>query len=251
MKTCKCGSEIREEQTICIDCYKKSKNLKWIENNEIVFDVDNRKIGMRATHRIGELLYKAGYNFEIYYAEGQKSPHIHLKNIVFLDLEGEQLKKYKELFITKFCPKEFLKDLDYTLCSKHLVAEENKTHFKYKTIKELCGVFNQDKENYAEEDLVKQVIIKINYKPNIKGSGITAEITKRISIINIANQFGLSVNNHKCLCPFHPDNKTLSLIFYEQQGRFWCAGCQVKGNIIKFYAMLKELNPKFVYHKEK
>lgn len=87
------------------------------------------------------------------------------------------------------------------------------------------------------------------YTSNVAGKGITAQITREISIIDIAEQFGIRVKGNKAVCPFHAD-KDPSLVFYEQQGRFCCFGCQARGNIIKFYAMLKELKPDFVYHKQ-
>ena len=49
--------------------YQKLKNLRPIEGNEIVFDVDNPELGFEAINFIGVNLYKEGYNFEIYYAE--------------------------------------------------------------------------------------------------------------------------------------------------------------------------------------
>ena len=116
--------------------FKQNKNLRLIEPNEIVFDIDNRDFGFKAINFIGVNLYRETYKFEIWFAEGQKSPHLHIKNIFYLDnLNPEQLKKYKELFVKKYCPKEYHEFLDLTLCTKHLIAEENKLHFKYKTIK--------------------------------------------------------------------------------------------------------------------
>jgi hypothetical protein len=120
-----------------------------------------------------------------------------------------------------------------------------------KTIKELVVILNQDYNNFAERDILEQVkqVKSESYTPNVKGSGITAKITQVINIKDIARQFGLKLHGSKCLCPFHADSKSESLVFYEQQGRFHCFGCNEDGNIIKFYAMLKELKQDFVYRR--
>lgn len=251
MKTCKCGTEIRDDQFECIECFRARNNLKWIAQNEIIFDMDDRQLGFEAINFIGVNLYYAGYKFEIWFAEGQKSPHLHIKDILGLEnLTPEQLKEYKWAIIEKYCPQEYLSFADKTLSGKHLVAEENKPHFKYHTIKKLLGTWNENNQNLYEQGVYSKAKEREEYKPNIQGSGITAQIIQKINIIDIARQFGLNVNRNKCLCPFHPDNNTHSLVFYEEQGRFCCFGCQAKGNIIKFYAMLKELNPNFKYKKQ-
>jgi len=105
--------------------------------------------------------------------------------------------------------------------------------------------YNWFKEKYPE-GVTEET--KIEYKPKPNGFGITAKITEKISILDIARQFGITVKGNKAICPFHAD-KDPSLTFNEAKGWFHCFGCQAKGNIIKFYAMLKELNPNFVYKK--
>ena len=59
-----------------------------------VINMDNREFGFHAINFSGINLFHAGYKFEIYFAEGQKSPHLHVKDIHFLeDLDYEQIKK--------------------------------------------------------------------------------------------------------------------------------------------------------------
>ena len=222
--------------------FKKIKNLRQIEDNEIVFDVDNRGVGFKAINFIAINLFKNGYKFEIYYAEGQKSPHLHIKGICNLELGKEQLRKYKELVLKKYTPKEYLDSVDFSLCPKHLVAEENKPHFKYKTIKKLLSTFNKDKDNFAEEKLIERVKKVKERKTCQEGSGITAQIIQKISIIDVARRYGLDVQRNKCFCCFHDDvtGGTPSLVFYEDQGRFFCFGCQTGGNLIDFiYNIIK------------
>jgi len=128
-----------------------------IENDEIVFDVDSREFGFEAINFIAINLYNQDYGFEIWYAENQKSPHLHIKKIMGLgNLNYEQQKKYKELFLKKYCPEEYQEFLDFQLCGKHRIAEENKPHYKYKTIKQILNVWNNYKANFVEAELLEQ-----------------------------------------------------------------------------------------------
>ena len=161
----------------------------------------------------------------------------------------EEKKLYKELLIKKYIAKvrelidsPELDDMDFSLCvPDHLVAEEYKLHFKYKTEKKLIAIINKDNKNFCEKDIYNLAIEREKYKPITKGSGITAKIIEKISIIDLARKFGLEVNNGFAVCCFHEEN-TPSLKFYESQGRFFCFGCRTGGNIIQFYAMMKKLN---------
>jgi len=263
MKTCPyCKIEIREDQSICYECYKQINNLRPVARNEVVLDCDDRENGDLCLRRIGMVFAFDGYELEVWRVEGGKSYHIHIKTIPHIaELPKNQNESYKVLLIKKYIQKlkellgyesEGVNKIDFTLCQPdHLVAEENKPHFKYKQEKKLIAIINEGKLNFCDKEVYNLAIQeKEEYKPLVKGSGITAQIVQAISIKEIANQFGLKVEKNKCLCPFHEDNKTPSLYFYESQGRFYCFGCLAHGNIIKFYTMLKDLNPNFQYTKQ-
>lgn len=225
-----------------------------IQDNEIVFDFDNREFGFHGINFTGINLYNSGYEFEIWYAQGQKSPHLHIKNIQGLEnLELEQLKEYKKLFMRKYSSRKYLKFLDIQLIGKHRIAKENETHYKYKTIKKLLGIWNENKENFAEQDLLKEAKLPkllnstIYSNKNFNGNAETlaGKIAQKISIIAMADNFGLKPTGRKLrVCPFHADSNP-SLSLNEGLGLFNCFGCQSSGNIILFYTMLKKLNPKF------
>lgn len=244
---------------MCYECFKKRTNQRNIALNEVILDCDNREVGTLGIITLVNFFSEQGYRVEVYKAEGQKSPHAHIKDIPNIaDLPKEQNKIYKELLIKKYiaeankimpCPE--LDFIDFNLCiPNHLIAEENKPHWKYKTEKKLLGVLNNELQNFCEPDIYNQAIeVRREYKSTIQGSGVTAKIIQAVSITDIARQFGLSLHGNKCLCPFHADGKTPSLIFYEQQGRFHCFGCNADGNIIKFYAMLKDIKHNFVFKK--
>ena len=263
MKTCPyCQVEIREDQVICHPCFQRINNLRPIARNEVVLDCDDRENGDLCLRRIGMLMSFEGYELEVWRVEGGKSYHIHIKTIPHIaELPDKQNENYKILLIKKYIQmlREFLgyesegiNKMDFTLCQPdHLIAEENKNHFKYKKEKKLISIINEGYKNFCDEEIYKQATQEQEeYKPKVQGSGITAQIIQKISIVEIAKQFGLNVERNKCLCPFHPDNNTPSLVFYTEQGRFMCFGCQAKGNIIEFYAKLKELNPNFKYKKQ-
>jgi|SRR3989344_8006123 len=212
------------------------KNWRLTLNNEIVFDIDSINYGSLGINHVGWNLYYSNYNFEIWKAEGQKSPHLHIKDIQGLEaLNPEQLKKYKELFLKKYCSEEYHQFLDLSLCSKHHpIAQENKLHFKYGTVKKLLSKWNQDNKNHAEEELIEIASKEPARTLVTSGTGITSQIINAISIIDLAREIGIEVNtNGFAVCPFHVDNNP-SLKFYEVQGRFICFGCQKKGNIIDF-----------------
>ena len=61
----------------------------------------------------------------------------------------------------------------------------------------------------------------------------------KISIIELADKFGLQPLKRKIrVCPFHADTAP-SLSLSNEKGLFNCFGCGAKGNIITFNAMLK------------
>ena len=221
-------------------------NQRYIWDNEIVFDVDNRDIGFEAINFIGSKLIRAGYRFEIWYARGQKSPHLHVKDICFLDLDlnPEELKKYKELFIKKYAPEKYMDFVDFSLCPKHKIAEEDKPHYKYGTPKKLLWLFNKDKINRAEDEL----IIKAK-KMAEKTTKLKKQIQKKIkgkigkSIIEIAKNYGIVIKGNMANCPFH-NEKIPSLSLDDAKGIFHCFGCGMSGNIVDFIYELRKLEKK-------
>lgn len=212
---------------------------RWINNDEIVFDYDHREQGFQGVNFTAINLYRAGYKFEVYYAEGQKSPHLHVKNIKGLEkLDSEQLRKYKKLFMKKYSPGEFLNYLDIQLTTKHRIAEENKLHYKYQTIKKLLSVFNEDKENFVEGYLFEEA--KKQRKVEVKINPEAFLLKDKIPITAIAQKFNLKIKGNMAICPFHND-KNPSLSLSNKKGLFYCFGCGVKGDLITFYKMLREL----------
>ena len=217
----------------------KQKFGRLIEPNEVVFDFDDREKGFEAINFTGINLYSANYKFEIWYAQGQKSPHLHIKDIHYLEtLTPEQLKKYKELLLLNYSPESYKQFLDLKLATRHRIAEENKPHYKYTTIKELCGVWNADKENYAEKELVEKAKKEESGERKIEvTSGITNQIVQKVSIIEIAKRV-TQVKGNKAICPFHADtNPSMSL--NDSRGLFYCFGCNAKGNLVDFLYLIK------------
>ena len=225
------------------------KHFRLIEIDEIVVDIDDRSLnGVYCYNQTGINLVEAGYRIEIWYAEGMKQPHIHIKNIQHLsDLSADELAIYKKLFLEKYIPKEYWNDKipDYSLCSNHPIAEENKPHHKYNTVKKLVSAFNEDKENSREQELYLKAkeLIKTNVKRDLNNNSetLSGKIASRISILGIADKFDLKPLGKKLrVCPFHADSNP-SLSLEDNKGLFHCFGCNESGNIIKFYALLKKM----------
>ena len=209
---------------------------RMIEPNEIIWDFDDRERGDNAVWETSVILCGLGYRFEVWKAAGQKSAHIHMKDIRFLDLEGEQLKKYKMFFLLTHTPIHWLEILDFGLCGKHRVAEELKPHYKYKTTKYCLEKFNEKNENVVVENLIEMALKKVS-KVSYSGS---SEYSGQINITTIAEHYGLRVHGTKCVCPFHKDtNPSLSL--NNEKGLFYCFGCRVGGDIVKFVQLLEDL----------
>ena len=232
--------------------YHDLKNFRWIEKNEIVFDVDNRDVGFIAITHIACNLFNNNYGFEIYYAEGQKSPHLHLKIDGLTQItQIDKINRYKALFCLKYCPKKYHEELDLSFYKKRRspIARENKIHFKYGTIKKLLGIkygFNK-----IEHNLLKEAIESLNRVSRVGGerndwvedNSWNGKICSKLSILNIAESFGLSLRGNKTECPFHSETKP-SLVFYDKQGKFYCFGCNKGGNIAEFVDLCKDIGLK-------
>lgn len=256
-------------------------NLRKQKADEIIIDIDDRtEHGSRCVSDVGIKLLAARYWFSLWYSKGMKQPHIHITNIFNLnDLTKEQVIKYKKAFYKKYISEEFNQSLiekgvrgaipDFSLCESyeeayHPIPQEGKPHHKYGTPYLKASEFNPDKlsYNFTEPDLYNIATAEESESPETEAVYINAskenhklgdqkspflfqKIASKISIHTIADAFGLSPKGKKLReCPFHGDtNPSLSL--NEELGLFRCFGCKVSGNIIKFYAMLKQLRPDF------
>lgn len=226
---------------------KKQKNEyaekygRWIKDNEIVIeDLDEPEL-----MNVMDNLSDEGYNLEYWKAQGQKSGHIHIKNIEGLDsLNKDELAKYKELFVKKYILELFYDDVDFQLCYKHRIAKENKIHYKYGTKKLLIKTTNKENKNKCEDDLVKQakncsIEQKRKRVVNSTGSGFVSKVLAKISIIDLARRYGFKIRGNKAICRFHED-KDPSLSFDDSRGYFFCFGCRKQGNIVDFLVLCKD-----------
>ena len=244
--------------------YLTAKNLRKQAINEIIIDIDDRmEQGLLCFMQTGINLVNAGFHIEVWYADGMKNPHIHIKDIANLEgLNKEEGTAYRKLFFEKYIPKEYWNEKipDYSIANTyeeayHPIAEENKPHYKYGTLKTLRSEFNVGKINQIEFDLWDKTKLpklpKLNISRSVNNGDfaqtLAGKIAQNISIISIADQFGLSPFGKKQrVCCFHSDSNP-SLSLNEDLGLFNCFGCHASGNIIKFYAMLEQINPNFKF----
>lgn len=218
------------------------QNWRYIQPNEIIIEIDNPEISWEEMNNALWTLVSNNYNIRLFYADGQRGPHAHLIINGLENVEDKTRLKYKELFIERYCPVA-----DKAMCQKnHLIAEEFKIHYKYKTEKKIIGKWNYtltnelDKSilNLAEVQTLNDEKLRAERKVEVK-TGITNKIIQKIRISDVARKKGLDVNPKGfALCPFHSDNATPSLKFYDDQGKFYCFGCQKSGNIIEFVALM-------------
>jgi len=97
--------------------------------------------------------------------------------------------------------------------------------------------------NKTQLDTIKYPFEKV--KKQVEKGVISEEMQKingRIKIIDIAKKkYGLDIKKgNKCICPFHKDIDP-SLSFNNAKGLFYCFGCHVGGDTIKFIGMMEDL----------
>lgn len=214
---------------------------RWRAENEIVIEFEDNVVKKltpevwEAASDTGLNFVKAGFKVEIRHAEGSKSIYILLKGFD-KSISGAEAKA----LVLEYVRPEFQHLIDFSFfASRHRLPREDETHRKYGTPFALLGKWNEDKQNVFPEDVL---VIKQEQKREVKGSGITAQIILKVSIIYVAKKYGLEVDSRGfALCPFHADNNP-SLKFYDSQGRFVCFGCRKQGNIIEFVKQMKRLN---------
>ena len=125
--------------------YSPKWKLREILSNEIVieFDIDNPNIAYEGINFTGINLYNDKISFEVW-NHGGRSPHLHIRNLPITHLSKDKLKLFKELFIKKYVPSEYLPYVDFTLTRVHLIAIEGVEHWKNGNIKVLLSKFNPD-----------------------------------------------------------------------------------------------------------
>lgn len=137
-----------------------SDRLRTVLPNEIIIEFDGEED--ENERLLGEVIRRlhGNYTFCVYY-HGGRSPHIHIYNILGLELLGkDKRQQYKRLFLNKYAPYD---SVDTTLAGDHLVALEFKPHFKHETVKECIAYYNH-LENHLEEGLLK----KLNYSKSFE-----------------------------------------------------------------------------------
>ncbi|MPR35678.1 CHC2 zinc finger domain-containing protein [Salmonirosea aquatica] len=74
------------------------------------------------------------------------------------------------------------------------------------------------------------------------------EETRKVDIVQVVQDLGLKIQEHrKILCPFH-EEKTPSLYLYPNSNTYHCFGCGRHGDVIHFYAGFTKLEYKQAMH---
>ena len=89
----------------------------------------------KAQRRASLNLIKAKIHFAVFYALGQKCPHIIIYDFMQLnELTKIARRKARELFCSNFVPFEYYYQIDKSLFSEHKVCLEFRGHWRYHTI---------------------------------------------------------------------------------------------------------------------
>lgn len=134
--------------------FKPEYCLRQILDDEIVieFDSDDLELVTKAVMQTGLNLIKANIDFEYWYFEGCRSPHLHIHNLPIKQYSESQRKLFKKIFIRKYVPLEYLSYVDLSLIdSKHLIALEWSPHWK-----SLLPISNPKHRNTGVKRLVAQ-----------------------------------------------------------------------------------------------
>lgn len=116
-------------------------NQEFIKSEEIIFDIDKSDKDIWEIYdRLVTKLSGLDYHCELWYADGQRSPHLYVYIPELLDLSPEIREEYKKNFLLKYCTEA---KPDLNLCEEgRLISAKDKIHFKYGTIKRKLGEWN-------------------------------------------------------------------------------------------------------------
>lgn len=101
----------------------------------IEFDTSNWTEMIKALYDTWSNLEDAGIHFAVFFAEGQRSPHIIIYDLLPENSLTElQRKKSRELFAKKVVPKRYWSIVDKKLFGNHKVQLEFALHWKYNSM---------------------------------------------------------------------------------------------------------------------
>lgn len=117
-------------------------NQEPILTEEIIFDIDKFEGDVWELYdKLICCLSGKDYHLELWYADGQRSPHLYVFVRELAGLSPEVREEYKRKFLLKYCSYA-----DLNLAEEgRLISAKGKAHFKYGTIKRKLGEWNVGK----------------------------------------------------------------------------------------------------------
>jgi len=218
----------------------------------IEFDLEDRNKSFELINQTCINLDEFGYSYAVFYADGGRSPHIHIYDLDELEtLNVQQREEYRREFLKKVCPAGSNPDMN--LCEeKHLMALEFANHWKYNKPKELMNYFWNGRNQGIDFDIKINILFGDRPKPKIKedqnknqkldfsGSNTAQQIMSVVYFEKVLDYYGIPYKNTMALCPFHAD-KDKSLSFSNEKKVWYCFGCKEKGDLI---TLVKKLEAK-------
>jgi hypothetical protein len=126
---------------------RTNAQLRTISDGEIIIEYDciNPMRRYYLTRQAINRLKNDKYNFVVWKADKQKSPHIHIYGIKGLDKVDHDInREYKRQFLIKYGTREC--DIDINTKSYQPIAMESKPHFKYGTVKDIVLINHHNGE---------------------------------------------------------------------------------------------------------
>jgi hypothetical protein len=131
-------------------------NTRDIFLSEGVIEIEkgNRQTNLKGTYDTCLNLIKYKIHFAVFYAEGMRTPHIHIYEI-FKDCEDWAIKELSmALFCRQVVPFEFFHLIDTALFGQHTIALEFSKHYKYSFMNKLLFEHMPDKNNINPDFLM-------------------------------------------------------------------------------------------------
>lgn len=140
------GSELPEPEMYDTYSFNSLWNTRDILLNEGVIEIEGKNFeeNIKGTWDTCINLIKNKIRFSVFYAEGMRTPHIHIYNL----FEGIQDWAEKELamnlFVNKIVSIEFKHLVDRNLCGNHTIALEYAKHWRTGHVKKLLFEHNPE-----------------------------------------------------------------------------------------------------------
>lgn len=110
-------------------------NCRMIFETECIIEIesDDRELNFKGTIETCINLIKDKIHFAVFYAEGMRSPHIRIYDLLPLNLTSIEARTARKRFTLMYVPMKYHGVIDTSLFSRHKICLEFADHYKYNT----------------------------------------------------------------------------------------------------------------------